>query len=124
MLDFQLVPRSGQYVCAEVILNGDIDAFSNRKCLSLTGEQILFPPYPNPAKTELNMDWISIDGSDVTFQIVNSTGSLAFQQIVDAVVPGINRLLVNTSGLSPGIYYIRFRDQTTDKTFNFAVTGN
>ncbi len=123
MLDFQIVPQSLQYVCAEVQVTGDTDLFQNRKCLSLNGEEVIFSPYPNPAQAELNMDWISLEGSPVSIQIVNSSGSISFQQTVTAVGPGINRLLINTSNLALGIYYIRFSDNKTAKAFSFAIAA-
>ena len=124
MLDLKLVPKTNQYVCAEVVVAGDSDTFLNRKCLSLSGEEVLFTPFPNPAREQLNMDWISIDGSAVTFQVLTSAGAVSFQQTISSINPGLNRLIINTSALLPGIYFIRFRDGKTDRTFSFAVTGN
>ena len=112
-----------QYVCAEVQVTGDTDLFQNRRCLSLNGEEVIFSPYPNPAQAELNMDWISLEGSPVSIQIVNSSGSISFQQTVTAVGPGINRLLINTANLALGIYYIRFSDNKTAKAFSFAIAA-
>ena len=123
MLDFQIVPQALQYVCAEVLVAGDIDLFQNRKCLSLNGEEVIFSPYPNPAQSELYMDWISLEGSPVSIQIVNSSGSISFQQTVTSVGPGINRLLINTSNLALGIYYIRFSDNKAAKAFSFVIAG-
>jgi PKD repeat protein len=124
MLDLKLVPKTNQYVCAEVVVAGDSETFLNRKCLSLSGEEVLFSPFPNPAREQLNMDWISIDGSAVTFQVLTSGGAASFQQTISSINPGLNRLIINTSALSPGIYFIRFRDGKTDRTFSFAVAGN
>jgi PKD repeat protein len=123
-LDLQLVPTSGQYVCAEVQVSGDEDLFLNRRCVTLTGEEILFAPFPNPVKTELNLDWISKNASPVTFQIVNSSGGITFQQTITAVVKGINRFVINTSEFTQGIYYIQFSDHEVSKAFNFVVSGN
>ncbi len=124
MLDLKLIPKTNQYVCAEVVVVGDTDTFLNRKCLSLSGEGVLFTPFPNPAREELNMDWISIDGSAVTFQVLTSAGATSFHQTIYSINPGLNRLIINTSALLSGIYFIRFRDGKTDRTFSFAVTGN
>ncbi|MCA6409287.1 MAG: PKD domain-containing protein, partial [Cytophagales bacterium] len=124
MLDLKLVPKTNQYVCAEVVVVGDMDTFLNRKCLSLSGEEVLFTPFPNPAREQLNMDWISIDGSAVTFQVLTSAGAVSFQQTISSINSGLNRLIINTSALLPGIYFIRFSDSKTDRTFSFAVTGN
>jgi PKD repeat protein len=124
MLDLKLVPKTNQYVCAEVVIAGDVDTFLNRKCLSLSGEEVLFAPFPNPAREQLNMDWISIDGSAVTFQVLTSAGAVSFQQTISSINPGLNRLVINTSTLLSGTYFIRFRDRTNDRTFSLVVLGN
>ncbi len=124
MLDLKLVPKTNQYVCAEVVVAEDSDTFLNRKCLSLSGEEVLFTPFPNPAREQLNLDWISIDGSAVTFQVLTSAGAVSLQQTISSINLGLNRLIINTSALSTGIYFIRFRDGKTDRTFSFAVAGN
>ncbi|NOS55714.1 MAG: PKD domain-containing protein [Cyclobacteriaceae bacterium] len=124
MLDLKLVPKTNQYVCAEVVVVGDTDTFLNRRCLSLSGEEVLFTPFPNPAREQLNMDWISIDGSAVTFQVLTSAGAVSFQQTISSINPGLNRLVINTSTLLSGTYFIRFRDRTNDRTFSLVVLGN
>lgn len=124
MLDFQLVPRSAKYACAEVSVLDDINSFDNKKCLTLSREEILFSPYPNPAQAELKMDWVSVDGGQVTILITNSTGAIAYKQVLDSVIIGLNRLIINTSELSSGIFFIRFSDNSTTQSFSFAVSGN
>jgi PKD repeat protein len=121
LLDFQLVSRNGQYVCAEVEVSGDTDLFSNRKCISLSGEEIHFAPFPNPARAEFNMDWISKQGDPVTLQIVSGSGRMLLDKTIATVVPGINRLVIDTSKLASGIYFIRFSDSKVSKAFSFAV---
>jgi PKD repeat protein len=124
LLDLQIIPRSVSYACAEVVALGDVDLFQNKKCLSLAGEEVLFSPYPNPAQAELNLDWISAEGSPVSILITNSTGSVSLQQTFSNILTGLNRLIINTSGMASGVYYIRFSDNKTTKSFGFAVAGN
>ena len=123
-LDFLIVPRTSNYLCAEVIASGNVDLFLNRKCLTINGDEILFAPFPNPTKSQLNLDWVSVDGSDVSFQIINSSGTIFLQQSVSGILKGINRLVVNTSNLASGVYLIRFKDSKKDKAFSFIVSGN
>lgn len=123
-LDFLIMPRTSNYLCAEVIAPGNVDLFLNRKCLTINGDEILFAPFPNPTKSQLNLDWISVDGSDVSFQIINSSGTIYLQQSVSGILKGINRLVVNTSNLASGVYLIRFKDSKKDKAFSFIVSGN
>jgi PKD repeat protein len=121
MLDFQIVPRTISYVCAEVDVIGDKDLFQNRRCLLLTSEEVIFSPYPNPAQAELNLDWISTEGSPVTVIITTNTGSISFQQTYSTITPGLNRIVINTSTLTTGIYNIRFTDSKDSKSFKFAI---
>ncbi len=124
MLDFQIVPGSIGYICAEVDVAGNTNLFQNRKCLSLQGSEVIFAPFPNPTKVELNLDWINAGGSSVSFQIFNSKGSVCLEQSFTNLSQGINRLTVNTSSLSPGIYVIRFSDSKTTQSHKFAVADN
>ncbi|MFM9839734.1 MAG: PKD domain-containing protein [Cyclobacteriaceae bacterium] len=124
VLDFQIVPESIGYICAEVEVTGDTDLFQNRKCISLQGGEIIFTPFPNPAQAELNLDWINVEGGTVSFQIFNSKGSLCLEQSFSNLVQGINRLTVNTSSLSPGVYVIRFSDSKITQSHRFAIVGN
>jgi PKD repeat protein len=123
-LDFQIVPQAINYACAEVQAVGDVDIFLNKKCISLTNQDVIFAPFPNPVTETLNMDWISIDESPVSIEVINSQGGISFQQSISAVVKGINRIAVNVETLTAGIYFIRFRDARTTKAFGFAVVKN
>jgi PKD repeat protein len=123
-LDFQIVPRSIQYVCAEVEVMGDIDLFQNRKCLSLEGNETVFAPFPNPAQSQLNVDWINADGGTVTFQVFNSKGSVCLEQSFSNLVTGINRLVIDTSELAAGVYVIRFSDNKITQSYRFVIAGN
>lgn len=124
VLDFQIVPGSIGYICAQVEVTGDTDLFQNRKCLSLQGNEVVFAPFPNPTQAELNLDWINVDGGTVSFQIFNSKGSVCLEQSFTNLSQGINRLTVNTSSLSPGIYVIRFSDSKTTQSHKFTVADN
>jgi PKD repeat protein len=124
VLDFQIVPGSIAYICAEVEVTGDTDLFQNRRCLSLQGSEVIFAPFPNPAQAELNLDWINVEGGTVSFQIFNSKGSVCLEQSFSNLVQGINRLTVNTSSLSPGVYVIRFSDSKITQSHKFAIASN
>lgn len=123
-LDFQIVPHSINYVCAEVQMTGDVDLLQNRKCLSVTGEEILFSPYPNPAQAELNLDWISVGAAPVVVVVTSSHGIQVLQETIATKSDGLNRLSINTTTLSPGVYFVRFSDSKTTKSFTFVVKGN
>ncbi|MBI3220374.1 MAG: PKD domain-containing protein [Bacteroidetes bacterium] len=121
VLDFQLVPQTITYLCAEVQASGDTDLFLNRKCVSLNDQEILLAPYPNPAIDSLMLDWISKNGSSVSVDIFNAAGVVVFQQSITSVVSGLNRLSVNVEALPVGVYFIRFSDSVVTRSFRFAV---
>jgi PKD repeat protein len=123
-IDYQIIPRSINYVCAEVEVLGDVDLFLNRRCVSLTGEEFFFTPYPNPAKAELNLDWISTEASPVMVMITNSTGAVMMEETFATINLGLNRLLINTSELTSGIYFVRLSDSKTAKSSTFVAQGN
>lgn len=121
VLDFQLIPQTITYVCAEVEVPGDTDLFLNRKCVSLNDQQVLLTPYPNPAFDNLILDWISDTGSSVSVDIFNASGRVVFQQNITTLGQGLNRLSVPVEALPAGIYFIRFSDPSMTRSFRFAV---
>jgi PKD repeat protein len=121
VLDFQLVPQTITYVCAEVQASSDTDLFLNRKCVTLNDQEILLAPYPNPAIDFMMLDWISKNGSPVSVDIFNAAGVVVFQQSLTSAVSGLNRLSVNVESLPVGVYFIRFSDSAITRSFRFAV---
>lgn len=121
VLDFQLIPQTITYVCAEVEAPGDTDLFLNRKCVSLNDQQVLLTPYPNPAFDNLILDWISDTGSSVSVDIFNASGRVVFQQNITTLGQGLNRLSVPVEALPAGIYFIRFSDPSMTRSFRFVV---
>ncbi|MCE2995555.1 MAG: PKD domain-containing protein [Cyclobacteriaceae bacterium] len=121
LLDFQLIPQTIKYICAEVEVKGDTDLFLNRKCVGLNDEQVVLTPYPNPAFDVLTLDWISISGSSVSVDIFNASGTVVFQQNSTTLAAGLNRLNIPVEALPAGIYFIRFSDSITTQSFKFAV---
>lgn len=120
-VDLQIVPRSATYICAEVDIANNTADFDKRRCLPLSSTEVLFSPYPNPAKDNLNFDWISNEPLPVNVVIFTSVGSAVFQQKFTSVATGLNRLELNTSTLPNGVYYIIYSDSKTTKSFSFTI---
>lgn len=120
-LSLQIVPQSLGYICAEVAPAGDVNIYNDRQCLSLTNNDVLFYPYPNPAKGQINFDWISSENENVVVTIFKSTGQVAFQQNFLNVQSGINQLAIDISSLSSGLYLIQFSGAKAKKTFSVSV---
>jgi len=120
-LSLEIVPQTLGYICAEVASAGDINIYNDRQCLSMTNNDVLFYPYPNPAKGQINFDWISSESENVVVTIFRSTGQVAFKQDFQMVQPGINQLAIDISSLSSGLYMIQFSGSKAKKTFSVSV---
>ncbi len=72
----------------------------------LTNNQLSTALYPNPAKEQTTLRYSAISNSDITVTINDMDGrcikSLKFQ-----VYNGTNELPLNTTGILPGLYFIR-----------------
>lgn len=67
--------------------------------------------YPNPASSKINVGFINSSVSEVVVEILDSKGILQLKENVSQF-----RNAVNTSTLKPGLYLIRFRTKTKNKT--------
>jgi PKD repeat protein len=121
ILSLEIVPQALGYICAEVASAGDIDVYNDRQCLSMTNDDVLFHPYPNPASGKINFDWISSESEKVTVTIFKSTGQVTFKQDFQMVQSGINQLTIDISGLSSGLYLIQFSGAKATKSFSVSV---
>ncbi len=120
-LSLEIVPQSLGYICAKVALTGDVNIYNDKQCLSMTDNDVLFYPYPNPASGQINFDWISSANEKVEVTIYKSTGQVAFKQDFQTVQSGINQLAIDVSSLSSGLYLIQFFGAKAKKTFNVMV---
>ncbi|HEV8511912.1 MAG TPA: PKD domain-containing protein [Cyclobacteriaceae bacterium] len=120
-LSLEIVPQTLGYICVEVVPAGDINVYNDRQCLSMTSNDVLFYPYPNPASGQINFDWISSESENVGVTIYKSTGQIAFKQDFQKVPSGINQLAIDISSLSSGLYLIQFSGAKVKKTFSVSV---
>ncbi|MEQ8425314.1 MAG: PKD domain-containing protein, partial [Cyclobacteriaceae bacterium] len=109
------------YVCVNVILDGDVDDTNNRKCLNQESSTIVLDPYPNPGSDFLNLDWISVAAGDAVVTIFDRTGRKVFENTFTGINEGLNQASVSLSPLNPGIYYVLFVAADIRKTFPFVV---
>jgi len=123
-LGFDIIPMTATYACAEVDVTGDTDLFDNKKCVSLNNDEVLFTPFPNPAQSQINMQWISTDSEDVRVTIYNATGQVTYDQLLVSPTVGLNQLQISTTPFSAGVYFMQFTSGKIQKTFRFAVAGN
>jgi PKD repeat protein len=122
-LNLGIVTQSLNYICIDVEATDDVDFANNKLCETLTNNDVVQTPYPNPAKEQVHFDWISSSQENVRVIIYTSTGEVVFEQTFDSVQEGLNQLSINTSSLSSGLYLIQFNGSKTSKTFKIVVAN-
>ena len=122
-LGLEIVPQAISYICANVVVANDANSANDKQCLTLTGEDITFSPYPNPVVGSVNFDWVSSSSENVTVTIYESTGQPVFEQIFHNVPLGLGQLSISTSSLANGLYLIRFSSAAMQKTFRMVVAN-
>jgi hypothetical protein len=74
----------------------------------LNAEQVTI--YPNPANDFINLNVLSKAEGNVMITIVDVTGKVCLQQ-QRIIKTGYNKLLLNTSELNKGIYFVQTTNQ-------------
>lgn len=120
MLTVDIIPRNLTYACAEVKVLGDNYQFDNRACLNLTTEPTYLQPYPNPAQSQLFLDWINENQESLQIVIYNSSGQIAMNRKYN-LLPGLNQVLVDVNNLATGIYFVSYSDGRIIQSFRFSI---
>jgi PKD repeat protein len=76
--------------------------------------------YPNPTEGELNVHFSVPANEAVEIQIQDITGKIAQNNFIKAKT-GSNLVLLDTSKLSSGVYFIKMQFANTQKTIQFVV---
>ncbi|MGE0587566.1 MAG: PKD domain-containing protein [Cyclobacteriaceae bacterium] len=120
MLATQVVGARGDldYICVEIVLDGDFNKSNNKKCVGTNSISVL-DPYPNPSTETINLEWISEESGNAEVYIFNSVGNKVFENAFANFQPGLNRVAVDVDNLNPGIYYLLF--VTGDNRRSFPV---
>lgn|GEM_PF-503126 len=123
-LNLEIVPRMLEYVCAEVEATSDLNLTNNKQCVTLSNDDVVLTPYPNPATTGLvNLEWVSAVQENVKIVIYKSNGDIAFEQTVNSVPVGLGQIEINTSAFANGLYLIQFTGNKTSKIYRIMI-GN
>lgn len=109
------------YVCAQVVVDGDINSVNDKRCTNLESAAFIFDPYPNPASEQLTVEWVAADVNTATVAIFNSIGSAVFENEFAGQPAGLNRLTINLESLNPGAYFMRFTTGNTRKSFRLVI---
>ena len=128
ILNYELLPGRStlDYLCAEIRLtddrlSDDTDEANNSACISLASTEVLFPPYPNPVQEQLRFDWIAATEGSGKVSVVTQMGQVAFQQEVDNIVVGLNKIVLDLATLNSGFYMLIFESAESRKTFPFVI---
>ncbi|GHM99876.1 hypothetical protein WSM22_13660 [Cytophagales bacterium WSM2-2] len=122
-LGAQIVPSALKYICAKIEATSDSDLTNNRQCATLTSDDAIISPYPNPVTNGiLNFEWIGSSDEKVTIMIYRSNGEVAFEQIINSPT-GLGVLRINTSSLASGLYLIQFTGNKTSKAFRIMIAN-
>ena len=79
--------------------------------------------YPNPTNGQFSLTIdASVNGS-ASVSIYDLLGQSVHEREI-AVSSGLNRMLFDIRGCSPGVYLLYYRDETGSKTIKFNVTNN
>jgi PKD repeat protein len=119
-LTADIIPRDLTYACAEVKVLGDSYQFDDRACLNLTTEPTYLQPYPNPAQSQLFLDWINENQESLQVVIYNSSGQMAMSRKYN-LLPGLNQVLVDVNDLANGIYFVSYSDGRIIQSFRFSI---
>jgi hypothetical protein len=123
-LGTQIVPRSVDYICAEINVTDDIDIHNNKQCVPLSDEDVVLAPYPSPSTSgQVTIEWVGAAQEDVVITIFKSNGAVAFEQRLDKNQAGLGQLTVNTSSFGNGLYLVQFAGSKTKKAFRIMIAN-
>lgn len=81
----------------------------------------LFSAYPNPAKNEVTITYHLEKTSDVTLRIFDFAGKEVYAASTKNVGSGNQNVLVPTSELAAGLYYVSINTETSKQTLKLEI---
>jgi len=119
-LSFTFLPDQfdASFVCAEILSEKDIQPDNNKRCISFTGEDYIFEPYPNPSSGMARIDWVSEKAGSVRITVYNSKGQREYEWETPSA-SGLNQSVHDLSFLSTGMYFITIQTATSLQTRRF-----
>lgn len=108
-----------KYVCLEADVE-DISWSDNKTCMNLGESLTVFPPYPNPARENLYVDWISKQDGEVRMSLINGLGQ-EVRNITAGYGEGLSPVIFDIRNLESGPYYLRVQLNGFIKTYKVVV---
>lgn len=109
------------YVCAEVILDGDINTLNNKLCLNQASSTVVLDPYPNPGSDQMTIEWISESQGVADIYIFDPVGRKVFDYSLPDFESGLNRIAIPLQNFNPGIYHVLYVSGGVRKSFRYIV---
>lgn len=109
------------YVCAEVILDGDINTLNNKLCLNQASSTVVLDPYPNPGSDQMTIEWISESQGVADIYIFDPVGKKVFDYSLPDFESGLNRIAIPLQNFNPGIYHVLYVSGSVRKSFRYIV---
>lgn len=78
--------------------------------------------YPNPASSELNIDYYTESEAHVQCKILNTLGQVVITKSVMPNNLGSNTSSINTSSLISGVYYLKLEGTDINQTCSFIIS--
>jgi PKD repeat protein len=110
-----------QFICVSVSIPENSATENLNLCQSLESATVLTSPYPNPADSELIIEWVSIAEESVQITMLNQLGEEVFVRSISSI-SGLNRQIVTISGIASGVYFVRLSSATAEKTFRTIIS--
>ena len=92
------------YLCVELTTLNDIQSENNAACKSLSDYPVVRMPWPNPTTGQISFETILTQSGSGTLRVFNSLGQLVYNQEFLSLASGMNRVELDFSGNSPGLY--------------------
>jgi PKD repeat protein len=109
------------YVCVEIVVDGDDNPSNNKKCVSNEDVLVVFEPYPNPGSDNLNISWIATESGDAELNMFDPAGRKVLESKFVNFAEGYNNVTTSLANLNPGIYYVLFVSANSRKSFRYVV---
>ncbi len=106
-LDLHPVPGVSYYRLKQIDVDGNSAVFDPVAVFIGNNQNPSINVYPNPIRGDATLIYISTDENPLTIDIIDITGRTVDSFTMNTIETGENNLLLNTSRLSRGLYFIR-----------------
>jgi len=100
----------------------DIFEGNNEQCVTLSQEEVVLSPYPNPATSEFSIDWVTPSAQQVRVMVFKMDGRLVFEQTLESPA-GLTQFKVNSSSWANGLYVVRVAGAQSQKVYKVVIAN-